>query len=191
MENDAYREPDVHVPFGVSVSAEVIAQGSASEQFHGQVEDTFGSGAHVMHGDDVFVAQSPGELGFFNKEILAALGSQGSGAHKLERDFFVDESIERPIDGTHAALTDGLINDVAVADDGAGFEIDGEIGLVIGLVGNLERCSTAETGAFSARYGGGDLYFQAAAGASDINHWGGNRVGFVVTRELERNDSTV
>ena len=106
------------------------------------------------------MSEPSGDLGFFDEELLADLGAEGSGVHEFQGDFFVDEAIVGFVDFAHAAFSDRGSDDVSVVYDGAAVEL-GTLSIgIFCVIGDDYGCATSKTQAFAPGDGRRNLYGQ-------------------------------
>lgn len=115
-----------------------------------------------MDGYDVVVAEATADLGFFDEELLAALGLECAWVHEFQCYDFVDEGIVCFVDDAHAAFTNFVFDRVAVGNAGAVFVVDVFDGSLLGLNGDFHGRAAGKANAFPSLHGDGDGNLQSA-----------------------------
>jgi len=121
------------------------------------------------------VAQSPGDLGFFDEKGHGALAAQLGGVEEFEGDGLVHEGVVGPVYDAHAAFSEQIAELISFGNEGSGLELQGICG-GIGGFGDLHGAPAAETNALPALYSGRHKDTGLAVWTGDGNHGGGGMV---------------
>ena len=118
-------QSDVQQFAALAVFLEKSPKRRSFEQFHREVQHPVRCGTDVVHGDNIVMAQTPGDLRFFYEEFLPSLGLQRTRVHELKGKLFVDERIVRAVHHAHSPLPNLCVDDVTIRDAGPRLKIDG------------------------------------------------------------------